>query len=347
MLLNSTTPCAMLSCSNEYWLRDTLHQALKENRWFRVPTALLQEESYNAFTISVAFGGTMTFVPPTLALSCELLVQYENLSCDTVVLIDIDGIMVQVPCNESVIFPASVTSCVPHHNLATHVSVHILSPLPKSTTYVSNLKASVQVVIHEDLVNTNSCQEMVHVRHKAQTLATAEDNDLNRKALNPRLHHVRPNLPFALVSPPHATQGSVEPRKSLIFSAGSGLFATVAIPKGSFVTSYGGTLLHRSEWNEYKRRYPHLSHFGLSIMNGQGCDTYIIDGFMNYGTSLGRFANEPDHPYTSNVTTAWITTAGGKLGSTEYGYIAFVASRDILVNDEIYVKYGAGYVRDW
>ena len=83
------------------------------------------------------------------------------------------------------------------------------------------------------------------------------------------------------------------------------------------------------------------------MMNGQGSDTFIIDGFMNYGTSLGRFANEPDHPFTSNVTTAWVKTAGGKLGSTEYGYIAFIASRDISVEDEIYFKYGAGYVRDW
>jgi SET domain-containing protein len=84
------------------------------------------------------------------------------------------------------------------------------------------------------------------------------------------------------------------------------------------------------------------------MMNGLGCAYYTIDGFLNYGTSLGRFANEPDYPNTANVTASWIqTNTTCTLGSTESGYIAFVATRDILADAEIYYKYGSGYVRNW
>ena len=133
LLTSRSPPCAIVPHGTTYWLRDTLRQALKENQWFRVPTALLQEEeSNNAVAISVSFGGAMTFVPPTLAMSCELLVQYENASPDTVAFIDIDGIIVQVPCFESVIWPAVVTSRLLNMNVANHLTVHILSSSPMS-----------------------------------------------------------------------------------------------------------------------------------------------------------------------------------------------------------------------
>ena len=44
LLTSRSQPCAVVPRGIEYWLRDTLRQALKENQWFRVPTALLQED---------------------------------------------------------------------------------------------------------------------------------------------------------------------------------------------------------------------------------------------------------------------------------------------------------------
>ena len=59
---------------------------------------------------------------------------------------------------------------------------------------------------------------------------------------------------------------------------------------------------------------------------------------------MGRFVNEPVHPTTANVTTKWVkTTTQGD--TKKSGYIAFVATRDIDAKDEIYFKYGIGYVR--
>jgi len=332
----------------EDWLCECMRHAWMEKAWFRVPTALLDDQGVHSLPFSVTLGGIMTFMPTTLALAWELLVQYENISPDTVASINVDGSIIHVPCNECLVFPATFVSSVLHLLDAKEVKVRILSRLPMNATTLSKVEHCLQAVIHTDSDASGSCREMKYVRHFAQKLPTTpEDDGLHAKPCNKRLHNLRPDLPFKLVSPPTSLDGFVEARQSSLSAAGTGLFAKYSLSKGSFVTSYGGSLLHRHEWNEYKQQYPHLTHFGLAIMNGQGCANYIIDGFMNYGTSLGRFANEPDHPLTPNVYTTWVKTSGGRLGSTEYGYIAFMASRDIAVGEEIYSKYGAGYVRDW
>ena len=224
------------------------------------------------------------------------------------------------------------------------MALFICSPLPMDADELSILTNGVRVVIHED-TDDASCTPKTNLRHLAQKLASYDDSRDQGTPLHARLY--RPDLPFVLSAPPQPWGALVEPRKSLVLAAGTGLFAKVDIKKGAEVTWYGGALLHRTEWNEYKALYPALSHFGLSLLNGFGSAYYTIDGFLNYGASLGRFANEPDYPNTANVTAEWVQTRTGKLGSAESGYIAFVATRDILANSEIYFKYGTGYVRNW
>jgi hypothetical protein len=331
-----------LPTESKHWLILNMVQAYKENQYFLVPSALI-DASITSVPMSVAFGGSMTFMPLTLVLTYDLLVQYKNLSTENVASIQIAGQSLLIPCHESVFFPAFVPSSV-NNIKESNVALFIRSPLNMNADELSIVTNGVRVVIHED-TDDASCSQKSNFRHLAQKLPTFDDNHDSGTPLPARLY--RPDLPFLLSTPPQPWSGLVEPRKSLVLAAGTGLFAKAHIKKGVEVTWYGGALLHRTEWNDYKTLYPALSHFGLSLMNGFGSAYYTIDGFLNYGASLGRFANEPDFPNTANVTASWVQTRTGKLGSAESGYIAFIATRDILADSEIYYKYGIGYVRNW
>ena len=97
----------------------------------------------------------------------------------------------------------------------------------------------------------------VNVRHLAQTLPSFHAIQPRPSPLHSRTH--RPDLPFSLSCPPLPLSTMVEPRKSLVLAAGTGLFAIVDINKGDTVTWYGGNSCIGVNGTNTKHCIPHYA----------------------------------------------------------------------------------------
>ena len=79
LLLGVAPVPEQLPTESKHWLISNMVQAFKDNQYFLLPHALI-DASITSMSLSVAFGGSMTFMPLTLVLTYDLLVQYKNLS---------------------------------------------------------------------------------------------------------------------------------------------------------------------------------------------------------------------------------------------------------------------------
>ena len=150
---------------------------------------------------------------------------------------------------------------------------------------------------------------------------------------------VRSDFSFTLSKAPHHFDEDVEIRTSTIPGAGAGLFTLKNLKEGDAAGSYHGDLLHFDEW---KKKEDNHKDYGLSVPNeNAGRSTYIVDGYINFGDSKGRFINEGMSLTDNNVKAKWFS-----ITSTS-GFIYFAAKKDIPLGTEIFLDYGAGYPRSW
>jgi hypothetical protein len=147
------------------WLISNMEDTFNEKEYFLVPSALI-DASITSLELSSPFGGAMTYVPPTLVLKYQLLVQYKNISNHNVASVQIAGRNVRIPCHESVFLPAFVTSSV--HNIdEPNVAAFICSPLSLDDKELAIVTLGFQILIHEDTDET-SCTPKSNMRHLAQ-----------------------------------------------------------------------------------------------------------------------------------------------------------------------------------
>jgi hypothetical protein len=282
-----------------------------------------------------------TMVPANQALSWQLFLKYENVSTDKVASIQFADQQIMLPHTESVMIPAYLPSTIDHIEGAV-VRRSVV------TSFALNTKDKAEVIAsvthnRERHVDISQHTSMARIHHPAISLQEEEPGlplPLRLKSQQRRANH-----PFQLSESSYATECKVEARQSSIPFAGTGLYAKVSILPGDLVCSYGGELLHRDEYKQYKEFCPDRCQYCLAIRHDEGSSSsYIIDGNVNFGGSMGRFANEPVYPITANVKLRWVNTTeqGGEVNS---GYISFVATRRIEANGEVYFKYGTGYVR--
>ena len=106
-------------------------------------------------------------------------------------------------------------------------------------------------------------------------------------------------------------------------------------------------MLHKDEWDRLSQASPLLATYGISVPNDHGgIHTYVVDAMLHFGTSMGRYINDPVRPTVPNVYPAWhdTTTASSTIPS---GFIGLLASRDIAEDEELWLNYGSGYPRHW
>jgi len=149
----------------------------------------------------------------------------------------------------------------------------------------------------------------------------------------------RSELSFTISVAPTSFDENVDIALSRQCGAGTGLFATQDIAKGAPVASYYGDLLHMTEW---KLQDGSNKDYGLSVPHDlAGRSDYVVDSYINFGQSMGRFVNEGSIISENNVHAKWHST------SSTSGFIYFQAKKEISMGDEILCDYGAGYPRPW
>ena len=323
------------------WLSDIMKDSFHSRQWFRFPHFLTDMDTMTEIILPYNTAAPTTLVPANQALSWQLFLKYENVSTDKVAVIQFADQQIMLPHNESVMIPAYLPSTIDDIEGAV-VRRSVVTSLALDSKNKAQVLASVthNRERHFDISQQTS---MSRIHHPAISLQVQEPGlplPFRLKSQQRRANH-----PFQLSESNYATECKVEARQSAIPFAGTGLFAKVSILQGESVCSYGGELLHRDEYQQYKDLFPDRCQFCLAIRHDEGSSSsYIIDGNVNFGGSMGRFANEPVYPITANVKLRWVNTTqpGGEVKS---GYISFVATRCIEASGEIYFKYGTGYVR--
>lgn len=120
-------------------------------------------------------------------------------------------------------------------------------------------------------------------------------------------------------------------RKSRIYGAGDGLFATRVIPKGSLIDEYKGEQITPSE---YKKRD---TNYGLQLNKN-----VVIDG-RDTQANLARYANDCR---SKNIKKKECKGSNAKFAIDNKRQRASLRARRKIKNgEEIYVSYSASYWR--
>ena len=118
----------------------------------------------------------------------------------------------------------------------------------------------------------------------------------------------------------------LEIKSSTISGAGKGLFTNTAIPKGTRIVEYKGTI---TTWEKVKDDPTNGYIYFLKA-------AYVIDG-RDHPKSLARYAND----------AKGLTSARGKWNNAKFEAdglrVYLVAIKDIEAGEEIFVDYGRKY----
>ena len=123
-----------------------------------------------------------------------------------------------------------------------------------------------------------------------------------------------------------AISNDVKIKPSRIPQAGNGLFSNRRFQKGELVCEYTGKVLTLLQAIRTPDKTYMMGGFGLNVhLDAQECPE-----------SMGRYINDPRNPELLNVEFVKLRDARKAL---------VVATRDIEVDEELYVSYGEGYWR--
>ncbi|KAJ3170279.1 hypothetical protein HDU88_008906 [Geranomyces variabilis] len=105
-----------------------------------------------------------------------------------------------------------------------------------------------------------------------------------------------------------------------------GVFSSIYIPSGTFLTEYGGLLVNHSRSTDYEWSYISDIPDGNGHTMSLGIDAQVVG-------NIGRFVNHDESPNTDSVYVPWRNT----------WRVLYISVRDIWPGEEVTVSYGAKY----
>jgi hypothetical protein len=323
--------------------RSVLESSFDANNWIRCCRDDLSPHiSFIDVKHSPHCGKFATYIDKSLAYKHKLLVLCENTSESHVAAIRLQTDDFFIPAKQSMLFPAYMSL---KERIVEGATLHLslISASPIHGNELSYLIDRIQESLYDEPL-IFGCTE----RHALQY----NDFCLPGKPLNwnpdqRESHGYRADFPFELADAPRTVDACVVPRSSSLPSSGTGLYTTAEFKKGDIVCSYGGALMHRDEYKIMSLKQPLKTNYIVSVPHEKGSSTFVIDGRLQFGFSMGRFANEPDNVSKANVTPEWIITSKGPKDNKHTGFIGMKASKPIPAGAEVFFNYGPGYPRNY
>ena len=301
------------------------------NHWVRLASLPGTEEGVKQKHVKVMTSET-DHNKPHVNLSTSQASKHGMLTClsnysDLAVPVRIGDLVTIIPSAQCILFPSVYPAQEIGLSRSLTETLHVLASCQSLwPEIIGNLSFS--DIVPQSLRRMNAQAELIPVRNPFKLRINATSVSRTSRA----------DLAFQLETPPSSYDEGVEIRASNITGAGSGLFACHDLKKGDPAGSYRGELMHFDEWKAPGGN----KDYGLNVPHDLGySNSYMVDGFIDFGESKGRFINEGSTNSENNVHPKWHST------SSTSGFIYFAAKKAIPQGTEILYEYGAGYPRHW